>query len=131
MAPEVKLAKHSKLPKLPENYFEPVGKGGWPPISTWIDPPSLGSNGTHCIEFLHEMRKLLLNLVPGEPLALVKELAYFDNSIQLDIILVSVLDLCVHDLISCSFFHAIYRFSSVGVSCSTMSDVSNNGGKYG
>jgi hypothetical protein len=36
MAPEVKLAKNSKLPKLPENYFEPVGKGGWPPISTWI-----------------------------------------------------------------------------------------------
>jgi len=30
----------------------------------------LGSNGPHCIEFLHEMRKLLLNLVPGEPLAL-------------------------------------------------------------
>jgi hypothetical protein len=37
MAPEVKLAKNSKLPKLPENYFEPVGKGGWPPISTWIN----------------------------------------------------------------------------------------------
>jgi hypothetical protein len=36
MAPEVKPAKNSKLPKLPENYFEPVGKGGWPPISTWI-----------------------------------------------------------------------------------------------
>jgi len=36
MAPKVKPAKNSKLPKLPENYFEPVGKGGWPPISTWI-----------------------------------------------------------------------------------------------
>jgi hypothetical protein len=24
------------LPKLPENCFEPFGKGGWPPISTWI-----------------------------------------------------------------------------------------------
>jgi hypothetical protein len=36
MAPEVKPAKNSKLPKLPENYFEPAGKGGWPPISTWI-----------------------------------------------------------------------------------------------
>jgi hypothetical protein len=32
----VKTAKKGKLPKLPENYFEPVGKGGWPPISTWI-----------------------------------------------------------------------------------------------
>jgi hypothetical protein len=31
--PEVKTAKNSKLPKLSENYFEPVGKGGWPPIS--------------------------------------------------------------------------------------------------
>jgi len=39
------------------------------------------------------MRKLLLNLVPGEPLALVKELAYFENSIQLDLLLASVLDL--------------------------------------
>jgi hypothetical protein len=42
MAPEVKTAKNSKLPKLPENCFEPVGKGGWPPISTWINPLSLG-----------------------------------------------------------------------------------------
>jgi hypothetical protein len=33
---KLKPAKNSKLPKLPENYFEPVGKGGWPPISTWI-----------------------------------------------------------------------------------------------
>jgi hypothetical protein len=28
------------LSKLPENYFEPVRKGGWPPISTWINHPS-------------------------------------------------------------------------------------------
>jgi hypothetical protein len=34
MAPEVKIAKNSKLPKLPENCFEPAGKGGWPLIST-------------------------------------------------------------------------------------------------
>ena len=47
------------------------GIGGWPLISTWIIPPPLGNNGPHCVEFLHEMRKLLLNLVPGEPLALV------------------------------------------------------------
>jgi hypothetical protein len=33
---KLKLAKNSKLPKLPESCFEPVGKGGWPPISTWI-----------------------------------------------------------------------------------------------
>jgi hypothetical protein len=36
MAPEVKTAKNSKLPKLSENCFEPVGKGGWSPISIWI-----------------------------------------------------------------------------------------------
>jgi hypothetical protein len=36
MAPEVKTAKNSKLPKMSENYFEPVGKGGWPSISIWI-----------------------------------------------------------------------------------------------
>jgi len=68
----------------------------------------LGSNGPHCIEFLHEMRKILLNLVPSEPLSLVKELACFDNSIQLDILLASVLDLCVRDPISCNLFHAIW-----------------------
>jgi hypothetical protein len=33
---KLKIAKNSKLPKLSENCFEPVGKGGWPPISTWI-----------------------------------------------------------------------------------------------
>jgi hypothetical protein len=31
---KLKTAKNSKLPKLPENCFEPVGKGGWPQIST-------------------------------------------------------------------------------------------------
>jgi len=59
-------------------------------------------------EFLHEMRKPLLSLVRGEPLALVKELACFNNSIQFDILLVSVLDLRVHDLNNCGMFHAIW-----------------------
>ena len=36
MVPDVKTAKNSKLPKLSENYFEPVGKHGWTPISIWI-----------------------------------------------------------------------------------------------
>jgi hypothetical protein len=31
---KLKTAKNSKLPKLTENCFEPVEKGGWPPIST-------------------------------------------------------------------------------------------------
>jgi hypothetical protein len=28
---KLKPAKNSKLPKWPENSFEPFGKGGWPP----------------------------------------------------------------------------------------------------
>jgi hypothetical protein len=31
---KLKPAKNSKLPKLLENYFEPIGEGGWSPIST-------------------------------------------------------------------------------------------------
>jgi hypothetical protein len=31
---KLKTTKNSKLPKLLENYFEPIGKGGWPSIST-------------------------------------------------------------------------------------------------
>jgi hypothetical protein len=54
------------------------------------------------------MRKLLLNLVPGEPLSLVKELAFFDNSIWMDPLLAGVLDLCVHNPIICGLFHAIW-----------------------
>jgi hypothetical protein len=72
MAPKVKTAKNSKLPKLPENCFEPVGKGGWPPISTWINPPSLGRNGIHCVECPRERKKRLLNLNLGELLALLE-----------------------------------------------------------
>jgi hypothetical protein len=33
---KLKTTKNSKLPNFPENYFEPIRKGGWPPISTWI-----------------------------------------------------------------------------------------------
>jgi hypothetical protein len=76
-----------------------VGKGGWPPISIWINPPSLGRNGLHCIEFPHQMRKFLLNLAPGEPISLVQELPFFDDSIKLDPLLSSALDLFVHNLI--------------------------------
>jgi hypothetical protein len=79
---------------------EPVRIGGWPPISTWIIPPPLGSNGLHCVEFPHHMRKFQLNLTLCEPLALVQELPCFDNMTKLKLILASALDLCVHDLIS-------------------------------
>ena len=44
----------------------PNGIGGWPPISTCIIPPSLGSNGPHCVKFLHE-KKILLKLVLDLP----------------------------------------------------------------
>jgi hypothetical protein len=102
-----KTAKNSKLPKLPESCFEPYGKCGWPPISTWINPPLLGSNGLHCIEFPHQMRKFLLNLAPGEPLALVQELPCFDDSIKLDRLFLSALDLCVHNMITRLLLYAV------------------------
>ena len=54
---KLKTAKNSKLPKLPENCFEGVGKGGWPLISTWINPPSLEINGIHFIECPGEREK--------------------------------------------------------------------------
>jgi hypothetical protein len=69
---KLKTAKNSKLPKLLENCFEPVGQGGHPPISTWINPPSLGSNGLHCVEFSGEREKSLLNLHLGELLVLLE-----------------------------------------------------------
>jgi hypothetical protein len=71
---KLKIAKNSKLPKFPENCFEPVGKGGWPPISTWINPPSLGSNGLHCVEFPWERENRLLNQHLDELLALLEKL---------------------------------------------------------
>jgi hypothetical protein len=52
------------------------------------------------------VRKFLLNLDLGEPLALVQELPCLDNSIKLDLMLASALDLCVHYLISGFIFHA-------------------------
>jgi hypothetical protein len=70
---KLKPAKNSKLPKWPENYFEPFGKGGWPSISTWINPPSLGSNGLHCVGFPGEREKHLLNLHLGELLVLLEK----------------------------------------------------------
>ena len=53
------------------------------------------------------MRKLLLNLVPGEPLSMVEEFASFGNPVELDILLESVLDLHGHDKICGGMFHAV------------------------
>jgi hypothetical protein len=73
---KLKTTKNSKLPKLPENCFERVGKGGWPQISTWIDPPSLRRNGVHCVELPREREKSLLNLHLDELFALLEKLRY-------------------------------------------------------
>jgi hypothetical protein len=54
----------------------------------------------------------------------------FDDSIKLDPLLSSALDICVHNLITDAFcMQSGLRF--VGVNYSVISEVSNNGGKYG
>jgi hypothetical protein len=53
------------------------------------------------------MRKFLLNLAPVEPLALVQELACFDDLIKLDPLLSSAFDLCVHNLITGCLLHVL------------------------
>ena len=73
---KLKPAKNSKLPKFSKNYFERVEKGGWPPISTQINPHSLGSNGIDCIEFPEEREKNLLDLHLGELLLLLETSHY-------------------------------------------------------
>jgi hypothetical protein len=50
---KLKTAKNSKLPKLPETCFGPVGEGGWPPISTWIKRD---------IRYLHQKERRMLPL---------------------------------------------------------------------
>jgi hypothetical protein len=68
---------------------------------------SLGKNGLHFVEVPHQMRKFLLNLAPGEPLTLVQELPCFDDSIKLDPLLLSALDLCVHNMIIGCLLYAV------------------------
>jgi len=105
---EPTITKKYKRACWTKNYQEEsVGIGGWPPISIWISPPPKGSNDIHCFEFFHQVRKLLLNLAPGEPLSLVEELSYLDNPIKLDPLLMSALDLCVHYMISGWMFHPV------------------------
>jgi hypothetical protein len=53
------------------------------------------------------MRKFLLNLSLGEPFSLVKELPCFDNSIKLDPLMASSLDLFFHNLIIGFFLYAV------------------------
>jgi len=86
---------------------EPTRRGGWPLISPCINPPSLGINNLHCVEFSHHMRKFLLKFSLGEPLVVVKELPHFDNLINMKLLLASALDLCVHNMIGGFLLHAI------------------------
>jgi hypothetical protein len=69
------------------------------------------------------MRKFLLNLAPGEPLALVRELPGFDNFLKLDPLI------CLSTIWSLDSYCIQSWLISVGVGCSTTSEVSNNGGK--
>ena len=108
MAPQVRDPKTRKqTTKLEKCQNEPVGIGGRPEKSIWINPTPLGSNDLHCAEFPHQMRKFLLNLVLSEPLALVQELPYFDNLIKLDPLLTGALDLCVHNMITRFLLYAV------------------------
>jgi hypothetical protein len=93
--------------KLENCQNEPVGIGGRPPTSIWINSTPLGRYGLYSIDFPHHMRKVLLNLAPGESLALVQELPCFDNSIKLDCLLSGTLDLCVHNMIVGCMFHVV------------------------
>jgi hypothetical protein len=79
----------------------------------------------------HQMGKHLLNLTTGEPLALVQEFPYFDNSIKLDPLLASALNLSVPDLIHGCMFHEVRVDIYQCQLLYNISDVSNNGGKYG
>jgi hypothetical protein len=53
------------------------------------------------------MGKLLLNLAPSEPLALVLECPCFNNPINLDPLLASALNICVHDMINGFLFNIV------------------------
>jgi hypothetical protein len=59
----------------------------------------------------------------------VQELPCFDDSIKMDPLLSSALDLCVHNMIIGFLLYAVRVELYVGVSCSATSEVSNNGGK--
>jgi len=53
------------------------------------------------------MEKRLLNLTPSNPLALVKQLFFFDNSIELYVLMECYLHISVHDPIHYIFPNAL------------------------
>jgi len=81
--------------------------GGNPPMYTYIIHEPLRIIGLHYAKFLHHTGKLLLNMSPSEPLALMKKLPYFDNPIVLDILLVGAIIFGVHDPIKYLFFNVV------------------------
>jgi hypothetical protein len=76
------------------------------------------------------MGKILLNLTLGEPLSLVKKLPYFDDPIELDVLLASALHIGVHDSINFLLFN-VFMIYSIGSKFLSTSEVSRRGGKYG
>ena len=51
-----------------------LGTDGWPPISTWINPPPLGSNVIYCVDFPRKRGNNFLNMNLGELRALLEKL---------------------------------------------------------
>jgi hypothetical protein len=108
MNPQVRDPKtRKKTAKLENCQNELVGIGGRTPTSIWINTPPLGINGLHCIEYPHQVRKFLLNLVPSEPLVLVQDMLCFDNSIKLDPLVSGALDLCFDNIITGCLLHEV------------------------
>jgi hypothetical protein len=55
----------------------------WVATNIHLDYSSpLRRNGPHCVKFFHHIGKILLNLTPGKPFALVKKLSFFENPIE-------------------------------------------------
>lgn len=61
----------------------------------------------HYIKFPHKMRKLLLRLALSEPLALVNKFTFFDNPIELYVLLEGIIFLSVHDSINFYLFNLV------------------------
>lgn len=55
----------------------------------------------------HNMGNFFLNLALNELLTFVKNLSYFENPIELHVLLVGILHIGVHDFIHYSLFNAI------------------------
>jgi hypothetical protein len=74
--------------------------------------------------------KLLPNLALGESLPLVKKLPFFDDPIELYVLLAGAFHLCIHDSINYKFIKAV-RVEFYRGKFSATSEVSNIGIKYG